>query len=161
MGGREGERTEQIPVPSRSIASTCSFARTLLQRPFQACRGAAPPAVAPMPAGQLQMLLPSEYLAAPAAAIAQKLVHTCTTYSRAPLTACAFHPNSTRVVTGNRMGDFGIWEIHNGFKMQRQFAAHHGARLNTIKWSHNELYCLSGDDKGTIKCAAQPRAGGA
>jgi polyadenylation factor subunit 2 len=150
---REGERTVQIAVPARCVSSACTLARTLLQRPYQnGATGA--PALPPTAAGQLQLLLPSEYLATPAAAIASKLAHTCSNHFKMGLTVCSFHPQSSRVVTGNKSGELALWELTNGFRFVKQFAAHtHANKIYAMRWSHNELYCLTGDHKGYIKCA--------
>jgi hypothetical protein len=150
---REGERTTQIAVTARCISSTCSFARTLLQRPFQRSMCTAP-AVATTAAGQLQLLLPSEYLHLPASAIASKLAHTCSNHFKSSLTTCSFHPQSSRVVTGNRTGELALWELTNGFRFVKQFCAHQAAKVYAMEWAHNEQYCITGDSNGYVKCAS-------
>ena len=152
---REGERTVQIAVQSRCVSSACTFARTVLQRPYHQKSCSAAGALPPTAAGQLQLLLPSEYLSSPAAAIASKLAHTCSNYTKMGLTVCAFHPQSSRVATGNKLGELSVWELTNGFRFVKQFAAHqHMNRIHAMEWSHNELYCLTGDHKGYVKCAS-------
>lgn len=147
---REGERTTQITAPSRCLSVTCPNARTLLSRATQQ-NALSAPAIPPTAAGQLALLLPSQYLHLPASAVASRLVHTCANHFKTGILSCAFHPQSSRVVTGSRNGDLAIWDLHNGFNFFKQFAAHQGARVHALRWSHNEQYCLSGDSDGIIK----------
>jgi WD40 repeat protein len=148
---REGERTHQVTVPVRCVSITCPAARTLVRRPFQQTN-LHHATLLPTAASQLSMLLPSEYLHLPASGVAAKLAHTCSNHFKASLTKCSFHPNSARIVTGNKNGEMAIWELHNGFKFQKQFSAHHQVRLTAMVWSHNEELCITGDANGVVKC---------
>lgn len=150
---REGERTNQVSVPARCLSVTCPAARTLISKPYQQTPLHTPP-LPPTAAGQLSMLLPSEYLHQPASAVAAKLAHTCSNHYKSSLTTCAFHPQTSRIVTGNKNGDMALWDLTNGFKYIKQWTAHHMARLSALEWSHNEQYCITGDANGTVKYAS-------
>lgn len=149
---REGERTNQVSVPARCLSVTCPAARTLIAKPYQQTPLHTPP-LPPTAAGQLSMLLPSEYLHQPASAVAAKLAHTCSNHYKSSLTTCSFHPQTSRIVTGNKNGDMALWDLTNGFKYIKQWTAHHMARLSALEWSHNEQYCITGDANGTVKYA--------
>jgi hypothetical protein len=138
-------------VPARCISIACANARTMLWRASQQHAWSAP-AIPPTAAGQLALQLPSQYQHLPASAVASKLVHTCSNHFKASINACTFHPQSSRVVTGNRIGELAIWDLHNGFNFVKQFSAHQGAKINAMRWSHHEQYCLTGDSEGIIKC---------
>jgi WD40 repeat protein len=152
---RESERTHQIGVPSRCVSVTCPATRSLLSRPYRQT----PLHVAPIPptaAGQLGLLLPSDYLHLPASAVASKLAHTCSNNYRAALTVCKFHPQSSRIVTANKNGEMALWDLTNGFKFVKQWSAHHGTRIMALEWAHHEQLCVTADSNGVIKCASAP-----
>lgn len=137
-------------MPARCLSVTCPAARTLIAKPYQQSHLHSP-ALPPTAAGQLSMLLPSEYLHQPASAVAAKLAHTCSNHYKSSLTTCAFHPQNSRIVTGNKNGDMALWDLTNGFKYIKQWTAHHMTRLSALEWSHNEQYCITGDANGTVK----------
>ena len=149
---RQGERTTQLGVHARCISVTCTFARSLLQRPFR-YQGSPTPSASPAAAAQLQLLLPSDYASLPAASVANKLAHTCTNHFKSQLLVCAFHPHAARVVTGNRTGELALWDLHNGFRFVKQLSAHQGAKVQALQWAQNEQLCLTGDSAGVVKCA--------
>lgn len=140
----------QVSVPARCLSVTCPAARTLIAKPYQQTPFHTP-ALLPTAAGQLSMLLPSEYLHQPASAVAAKLAHTCSNHYKSSLTTCAFHPQTSRIVSGNKNGDMALWDLTNGFKYIKQWTAHHMTRLSALEWSHNEQYCITGDANGTVK----------
>lgn len=85
----------------------------------------------------------------PSSCVMTKFIRAALNKDPRPIFCVSWTPDGRRLITGASSGEFTLW---NGlsFHFETILQAHNCA-VRCMKWSHNELWMLSGDDKGMIK----------
>ncbi|RKP00028.1 hypothetical protein CXG81DRAFT_13715 [Caulochytrium protostelioides] len=105
--------------------------------------------VLPDPSFVINMLPPGASVDNIATAVCTRYVHTSTNKSKCTIHAARWTPDGRRLLTGAATGEFTLW---NGltFNFESIMQAHDGP-IRAMRWSHNDVWLLSGDDTGTVK----------
>eukprot|EP00180_Rhodochaete_pulchella_P000513 Plantae.Rhodophyta-Rhodochaete_pulchella.ctg1366.p1 GENE.Plantae.Rhodophyta-Rhodochaete_pulchella.ctg1366~~Plantae.Rhodophyta-Rhodochaete_pulchella.ctg1366.p1 ORF type:complete len:447 (+),score=49.68 Plantae.Rhodophyta-Rhodochaete_pulchella.ctg1366:27-1343(+) len=89
------------------------------------------------------------FRANPITSATTKFVHSSVNKQRCPIHSCCWTPEGKRLITGASTGEFALW---NGltFNFETILQAH-DTRVQTILWSRNGKWMLTGDQSGIVK----------
>lgn len=95
-------------------------------------------------------LMPPEYSRHNSqSSVCSKFIHTSINKDRCPVFDMVWTPEGRRLITGNSMGQFTLW---NGltFNFETILQAHDSA-VRAMEWSHDDKWMVTGDNDGIVK----------
>ena len=96
-----------------------------------------------------EMTTPAQLAPLEVNAICTKYVRTAANKGRCPIFCVTWTPEGRRLITGANTGEFTLW---NGltFNFETILQAH-DTPVRDMKWSHDDLWMLTTDNKGLVK----------
>lgn len=95
------------------------------------------------------LLPPSGYTENPSTSMCTKFCRTSINKQRCPVNCVRWTPGGRRLITGNYVGEFTLWN-GTAFNFETILQAHEDA-VRSMTWSHNDNWMLTGDHGGVIK----------
>lgn len=145
----EGLKTHRLLVPKRTLDITGPIVKHLQQQ-LQQRNIIDALAIQSTLTGSLDVLPPAAYLGQPVSSCNTRFVHALVNKSRTTINAVVWLPGGRRVYTGAHTGEFTIWG-GSSFAFESNLQAHESP-VRAMRFSHNGLWLLSGDETGAVKC---------
>lgn len=150
-GGLPPHKRMRKPIVRKSVDPNATFIRHVVQRRFQSARTQRPAALPPHSFYKRQLLPPGALLGADdlASCVCTKFCRCSTNKQRCPVNCLTWTPEGRRLITGNSVGEFTLW---NGlaFNFETILQAHDDA-VRAMVWSHNDNWLVTADHGGVIK----------
>lgn len=150
-GGVPAHKRMRKPIVRKSVDPNATFIRYVVQRRFGAVRTQRPAALPPHSLYKRQMLPPGALPGADdlASCVCTKFCRCSTNKQRCPVNCLTWTPEGRRLITGNSVGEFTLW---NGlaFNFETILQAHDDA-VRAMIWSHNDNWLVTADHGGVIK----------
>ncbi|OQR88099.1 WD40 repeat-containing protein [Achlya hypogyna] len=150
-GGFEKQRSRK-PIVRKCIDPNSTFISYVTQRKFARDFRDLPPqyAMNPHSAYKRYMLPPGAFSRDDVmSCVATKFCRSSTNKQRCPVNCLMWTPEGRRLITGNSVGEFTLW---NGlaFNFETILQAHDDA-VRAMVWSHNDNWFVTADHGGVIK----------
>lgn len=150
-GGVPPHKRMRKPIVRKSVDPNATFINYIVQRRFAAARTHRAYALPPHSFYKRQMLPPGAYPGSDdlASCVCTKFCRCSTNKQRCPVNCLTWTPEGRRLITGNSVGEFTLW---NGlaFNFETILQAHDDA-VRAMVWSHNDNWLVTADHGGVIK----------
>ncbi|KAG6962167.1 hypothetical protein JG688_00008729 [Phytophthora aleatoria] len=150
-GGVPPHKRMRKPIVRKSVDPNATFINYVTQRRFVLARSVRSHALPPHSFYKKQMLPPMAYPGADdlASCVCTKFCRCSTNKQRCPVNCLTWTPEGRRLITGNSVGEFTLW---NGlaFNFETILQAHDDA-VRAMVWSHNDNWLVTADHGGVIK----------
>ncbi|KAI9895228.1 hypothetical protein PsorP6_018405 [Peronosclerospora sorghi] len=150
-GGVPPHKRMRKPIVRKSVDPNATFINYVTHRRFVVARRARSHALPPHSFYKKHMMPP---LACPgdddlASCVCTKFCRCSTNKQRCPVNCLTWTPEGRRLITGNSVGEFTLW---NGlaFNFETILQAHDDA-VRAMVWSHNDNWLVTADHGGVIK----------
>ncbi|KAE9099015.1 pre-mRNA 3' end processing protein [Phytophthora fragariae] len=150
-GGVPPHKRMRKPIVRKSVDPNATFINYVTQRRFVLARSVRSNALPPHSFYKKQMLPPMAYAGDDdlASCVCTKFCRCSTNKQRCPVNCLTWTPEGRRLITGNSVGEFTLW---NGlaFNFETILQAHDDA-VRAMVWSHNDNWLVTADHGGVIK----------
>ncbi|GLD95875.1 hypothetical protein PINS_up004553 [Pythium insidiosum] len=150
-GGVPPHKRLRKPIVRKSVDPNATFINYIVQRKFFPSRMFHSHALPPHSYYKQQMLPPLAYPLDEdlASCVCTKFCRCSTNKQRCPVNCLTWTPEGRRLITGNSVGEFTLW---NGlaFNFETILQAHDDA-VRAMVWSHNSNWLVTADHGGVIK----------
>ncbi|KUF80886.1 pre-mRNA 3' end processing protein WDR33 [Phytophthora nicotianae] len=150
-GGVPPHKRMRKPIVRKSVDPNATFINYITQRRFVQARSVRSHALPPHSFYKKQMLPPMAYPGDDdlASCVCTKFCRCSTNKQRCPVNCLTWTPEGRRLITGNSVGEFTLW---NGlaFNFETILQAHDDA-VRAMVWSHNDNWLVTADHGGVIK----------
>ncbi|KAF1323757.1 Wd40 repeat-containing protein, partial [Globisporangium splendens] len=150
-GGVPPHKRMRKPIVRKSVDPNATFINYVVQRKFVTARSYRAHTLPPHSFFKRQMLPPAVYSGSDdlASCVCTKFCRCSTNKQRCPVNCLTWTPEGRRLITGNSVGEFTLW---NGlaFNFETILQAHDDA-VRAMVWSHNDNWLVTADHGGVIK----------
>ncbi|RMX63563.1 hypothetical protein KXD40_007415 [Peronospora effusa] len=150
-GGVPPHKRMRKPIVRKSVDPNATFVNYVTQRRFVLARSVRSHALPPHSFYKRKMMPPLVYPGDDdlASCVCTKFCRCSTNKQRCPVNCLTWTPEGRRLITGNSVGEFTLW---NGlaFNFETILQAHDDA-VRAMVWSHNDNWLVTADHGGVIK----------
>ncbi|CAH0521856.1 unnamed protein product [Peronospora belbahrii] len=150
-GGVPPHKRMRKPIVRKSVDPNATFINYVTERRFVQARSVRSHALPPHSFYKRQMMPPLAYPGDDdlASCVCTKFCRCSTNKQRCPVNCLTWTPEGRRLITGNSVGEFTLW---NGlaFNFETILQAHDDA-VRAMVWSHNDNWLVTADHGGVIK----------
>lgn len=150
-GGVPVHKRMRKPIVRKSVDPNSTFISYITQRRFVPSRTYRAHALPPHSLYKRQMMPPLAFPGSDdlASCVCTKFCRCSTNKQRCPVNCLTWTPEGRRLITGNSVGEFTLW---NGlaFNFETILQAHDDA-VRAMVWSHNDNWLVTADHGGVIK----------
>ncbi|DBA00253.1 TPA: hypothetical protein N0F65_007897 [Lagenidium giganteum] len=150
-GGVPPHKRMRKPIVRKSVDPNATFINYIVQRRFVRSVAFRAHALPPHSFYKKQMLPPLAYPGRDdlTSCVCTKFCRCSTNKQRCPVNCLTWTPEGRRLITGNSVGEFTLW---NGlaFNFETILQAHDDA-VRAMIWSHNDNWLVTADHGGVIK----------
>lgn len=150
-GGIPPHKRLRKPIVRKSVDPNPTFINFVMHRKFFPSKVYKPHALPPHSYYKRQMLPPLAYPMNEdlSSCVCTKFCRCSTNKQRCPVNCVSWTPEGRRLITGNSVGEFTLW---NGlaFNFETILQAHDDA-VRAMVWSHNSNWLLTADHGGVLK----------
>jgi polyadenylation factor subunit 2 len=150
-GGVPPHKRMRKPIVRKSVDPNSTFINFIVQRRFVQVKKYRPMPLPPHSFYKKKLYPPLAFAAEDdlASCICTKFCRCSTNKQRCPVNCLTWTPEGRRLITGNSVGEFTLW---NGlaFNFETILQAHDDA-VRAMVWSHNDNWLVTADHGGVIK----------
>ena len=152
--GDAGRPPRRLEVIRKTWEPACTLINDLTSRVYKRDNfrdeGYMSSFIQPSSAYQRRLMPTMKTLDRPATAFATRFAYLSVNKTRQEVYCLTWTPEGRRLLTGNKAGEFTLWNGRS-FNYISVITAHDQGAVRDMQWSHDENWLLSGDNAGIIK----------